>query len=650
MSGPDRQAANGRLSEAALDAFAYMGLVWPTKEDAGVCARALDLSSCFAADELTRNAGKLYGPFVVIAQDTPDGAQRAHEAAQRCVTLGIENVRLYTLDRFGSVHPTMREWCEHLDLVKTFEMVHAGKYADFVPFATEPSQVSPAFSEDPRPIAADLLPVPPLEPEMIPGPFRNWLKDIAHRGSFPIEYGAAAALVGISGLVGRRVAIRPKRHDVWTVIPNLWGAAVGPPGFQKTPAVQEALHPLIRLAKAAIERHKADEAKWVQMQVIKKAQKEKAKRELQKLIGDDESPEEWDPLAYQIAADDEETRPKERRYLINDSTIEKLAELLAANPLGITVFRDELTGLLRTLKRQGHESDRSFYLESWDGWKSYSVDRISRGTLHIPHVCLSIFGTVQPGPLARYLRAAISGDEDDGFMPRFQVLVYPDTDGKFENIDRYPDTEAKTQAYDVFEAIELIDPVAMGCALDEDRDIPYVSFAPDAQCFFDEWRQELEDKLRSGALSHIMASHLAKYRSLMPSLALIFHLIEQCHGFRLEPVSLRSAMCAAAWCEFLEAHAKRIYQGALDGDPSEAIRLAERIWDSLPNPFTIRDVQRKGWSGLTGNEEIRRAIGLLEDRGWVAMVEIPTTSKGGRPTEQFWVHPKLLGSNKKVQA
>ena len=52
---------------------------------------------------------------------------------------------------------------------------------------------------------------------------------------------------------------------------------------------------------------------------------------------------------------------------------------------------------------------------------------------------------------------------------------------------------------------------------------------------------------------------MAKFRSLMPSLALIFHLIEVADGTAAEAVTLRSAQLAAQWCDYLETHARRIY-------------------------------------------------------------------------------------------
>jgi len=43
--------------------------------------------------------------------------------------------------------------------------------------------------------------------------------------------------------------------------------------------------------------------------------------------------------------------PRERRYVVNDTTVEKLGELLNQNPNGLLLFRDELSGFLRLMAR-----------------------------------------------------------------------------------------------------------------------------------------------------------------------------------------------------------------------------------------------------------------------------------------------------------
>jgi putative DNA primase/helicase len=228
-------------------------------------------------------------------------------------------------------------------------------------------------------------------------------------------------------------------------------------------------------------------------------------------------------------------------------------------------------------------------------------------------------------------------------MPRFQVLVYPDTPREFVNVDRYPETDAKNRAFAVFRAIDTFDPISSGAATDQDRQVAYIGFEDDAQDFFDDWRISLETRLRSGSESTLLACHLAKYRKLLPALALVFHLIDRYDQLRLEPITLRAAGAAAAWCELLEAHARRVYQSALDGDPEAAMHLAERVKASLPNPFTYRQVAQKGWSGLATVEDVRKAVGVLEDRNWLRVVEVPSGQTGGRPTDQIWVHPAVRG-------
>jgi hypothetical protein len=42
-------------------------------------------------------------------------------------------------------------------------------------------------------------------------------------------------------------------------------------------------------------------------------------------------------------------------------------------------------------------------------------------------------------------------------------------------------------------------------------------------------------------------------------------------------------------------------------------------------------------------EDVRRSVGILENRGWVHVVEIPSGPTGGRPSEKVWIHPKLIG-------
>ena len=98
------------------------------------------------------------------------------------------------------------------------------------------------------------------------------------------------------------------------------------------------------------------------------------------------------------AADFEASKPPALpRYIVTDASVEALGEILIENPWGVLTYRDELNGLLRGLDKEGQEGARAFYLQGYDGNQAYTFDRIGRGrNLHIPAVCISLLGGIQP--------------------------------------------------------------------------------------------------------------------------------------------------------------------------------------------------------------------------------------------------------------
>ncbi len=512
---------------------------------------------------------------------------------------------------------------------------------------------------EPGELQGGLLSVPVMSEKMIPEPFRPWLLDIAERIQCPLEFPTVGAVVAVAGMVGRRVGIRPKKHDDWLVIPNLWGAVIGRPGVLKSPALAEVMKPLHRLENQARTEYETELEKWELTKLLLKAQKEDLERKIREALKQGQ-----DPAAVMGSASfAKEEEPIPRRYIVNDSTVEKLGEILNQNPRGVLLFRDELSGWFRMLDRDGHENDRAFYLEAWNGGNSYTYDRIGRGPLHIKAACVSMLGSIQPGPLAGYLRAAVRGGaDDDGLMPRIQLAVYPDDLGEWKNVDRWPDTEAKNRAFSIFQQLATqpvsnfgvtLVPAIPGVVVNTDEEVPFLRFALDAQELFDGWRSDLEQKIRSREEHPALEAHLAKYRSLMPSLALLFHLVEvadgKAEGGKAEgAVSKRAAAMAAAWCDFLEAHARRIYQGVTQHALFAARQLAERIKvGKLKSPFTPHDVYNKGWVGLSTPEDVEQAARILEEISWVRSEQLPSGVRGGRPRFHYHISPRLM---KKEQA
>lgn len=493
------------------------------------------------------------------------------------------------------------------------------------------SVASVASWPDISPLPDARLPVPAFNLALLPAALRPWVEDIAERMQCPPDFPAIGAMVSLAAVVGRRIGIRPKRRDDWTVVANLWGAIVGRPGVLKTPALAEAMKPLERLAAAARENHAAAARKHAATAEMMKARRDVLRSELRAKKGRRDDDAIMADLAF---LDEQGAAPAEVRYLTNDPTTEKLGELLAVNPAGVLVFRDELTGWLRSLDREGREGDRSFYLEAWNGTGSYVYDRIGRGTLHIEAATVSVLGGIQPGPLAAYVReAAGDGRGADGLLQRFQLLVWPDEPSAWRNVDRWPDTGAKSAAFEVFERLAGLEPLAVGASRDGEG-LSYLRFDPAAQEAFGAWRYDLEARLRAGE-PEIIEAHLSKYRSLVPSLALLCHLADQPHG---GPVTLAAMLRAADWCEYLEAHARRLYAQGLGADYSAAHALAARIRrGEVTDGCRPKDIYRNHWAGLD-KDATYRALDVLEGCGWLRVDEVAT---GGRPSVIVRMNPKL---------
>jgi hypothetical protein len=580
------------------------------------------------------------GADVVIVPDNDLPGRKYADTVARDLLGVARNVKVVNLPGLGEAED-LTDW---LDAEHTKdEFFAAAEEAE----AYEPDREEPW----PGPVAVEVrLPdVMALDPSLLPTPLRGWVHDVSERmDNAPPDFAAAATIVVAAALLGRKVGIRPKRQDDWLVVPNLWGGLVGPPASMKTPALEQAVKPVKRLAAEAQEVY-ADALREHGLDLmVADAEKNAMKKELEnmakKVASGGASRGNLEAARRALDDLDEPEVPAERRYMTNDATIEKISEILKDNPDGILYYRDELMGWLRSLDKAGREADRAFYLEAWNGNGSFSVDRIGRGSLHVPAVCVSVLGGIQPGPLTMYVAAALEeAEKADGLLQRFQVLVYPDLRG-YDPVDRWPDLEAKNRAYEVFKGLANLDAEAFGAsfATDEGEEVPHVRFDAEAQEIFDGWRAEFEPRFRAGDLPAAIESHFMKYRSLFASLALIFEAVDFTGGKSSGgAVGKSNALRAAAWCEYLQSHAMRVYSPTLDVATVAAKALLDRIHvGDIEHGTTVREVRRRQLSGLGTPEEITAALQLLEELGWVRRAKIKPRG-GGRPSEVIHVHPEL---------
>ena len=497
----------------------------------------------------------------------------------------------------------------------------------------------------PKPIQAALHPVPAFDADtLLPEALRGWVMDDADRMPCPPDFVAAGALVALGAIIGARCAIKPKSLDSWLIVPNLWGGIVGLPSAKKSPAIGAALKPLDRLIARAMEAHQADQEAFAAEKTVFEARKDAIESRIKVAAKDAKKADNLDGLAKELQGYRQQApdAPTLRRYKSNDTPIEKFGELLRENPAGLLVLRDELVGLIASWDREGREAERAFYLEAWNGNASFDTDRIGRGSIFIPNLCVSIFGGIQPDKLTGYLEQAAHALANDGMLQRFQLLVFPDHCA-WEWRNRIPAKEARDRAYAVFDTLADFDPVAWGASpADDFAKFPHFFFDEAAQQIFIEWSGELHGSKMPAEDHPIIQQHLAKFDKLFPALALILHLVDCAATGRRGPVTAESALRAAAWCDYLEAHARRCYGLLTDDGLRAAQALADKLRQGkLAGGFTARDVRRNQWRSLTTDEAVQAALDWLEDEHWLRAEEVGGTGPGtGRRTYRYFVNPR----------
>lgn len=494
----------------------------------------------------------------------------------------------------------------------------------FAALKVSPSIAAAEGWPEPELLGSELPPVPQFDAGLLPASLRPMVEDVTDRMQTPLDFAAVVSVVTLAALCGRRALMQPKEHDrSWIVTPNLWGGIVAGPGMMKSPLVSIVTEPAraleadwrakyadaLREYKAAQERAKLDSAVWAES--YKRAKKK----------------DENVPAKPRFDLPE----PSQRRLIAVDATFESLHQLLAANPAGVFVLRDELSGWLASLERQGRESERAFYLECWSGDTGFTIDRIGRGSIHVEHCCVFLFGGIQPARLRAYLADVLrDGPSNDGLIQRFQLLVWPDSKSDWEYRDRAPNASAMRAADIVYRRIA-------GMSAENPLRL---KFNPDAQKLFVAWLTDLEKRLRADDTSPFMLAHLAKYRKLMPALSLLFSLADK----SLEAVALHHAQQAADWCEYLAHHARRVYALRISPERLAALALARKLqkgWKRDSGTFTIRDVYSNDWSGLGTPDEVRAAVRVLEDAGWVRAE--PHKPETGRPSEVYAINPRIGG-------
>jgi len=431
----------------------------------------------------------------------------------------------------------------------------------------------------------------PFPTEHLPGVVRRYVEEGAKSLNVDPALIALPALATLASCIGNTRRIAPWQG--WREPSVLWTVVVADSGTLKSPAYDLAVEHL--------------KIKDVEYFVQHKKDLETFSKELREY------------KAGKSAT--EPSEPKRRRVVCSDVTLEKLAPILAENPRGLLVTRDELANWFGGFKRykQGGCSDAAGWLELHRAG-ILSVDRLGRGSVVVPRAGVSITGTIQ----GRILRQVLSPEHRDSGLAARLLLAMPPASIKARpttHID--PATEA---AYS-----NLIDELLkLGS---KDNGDPYeITLSTAATKMWNEFYDAFA--ITQNEAQGDLKSALAKQEGYAARLALVIHTVSRLPGDAIAEVTAATIKAATSIVKWFAYETERVY-GILSETHAEAsTRDLIELIQARGACISGRDLNRYRPRKYPNSEEAEKALDDLVRAGLGRWAKGPKPIAG--PTPRFF--------------
>lgn len=472
---------------------------------------------------------------------------------------------------------------------------------------------------------------PTITKEMF-GPIWPLLSDMAQGAGAPVDYVAVSFLAVAASLIGGKRKVKPYAEADWTEPCILWTGLVGDPSSAKSPALDRTTTVLRDMEQAYAEQHKETVNIW-------RSDVERAKVEFANYQARVKDATRDGASTPPLPADAvEPNQPQRRRLLVQDSTPEKLAEILSGNPSGTLHLRDELAGWLTSFDRYT-PGGREFWLEAYGG-RPFVIDRKgSPEPTTVPFNGVSVVGGIQPEKLADALFGR--GKPDDGLVARF-LWAWPHRPD-YQRPKRRTDHSALRAIYDRLEQL------GWGIGPDGRQTSVIISLDSHAADVFEQF--ERDNREAGDEAWGLYKSFCGKLGGMVLRLALVSELARWAYEGGPEPKTI-SAKTVAAVAEFMDEYAKptamRVFGDAsLPPVERNAAVLARLIQRHKLRKVNARELKRTPYKqhlpGMREAEPLNEALAFLVEADWLQPIGARAGSNPGRHSSDFAVNPAVHG-------
>jgi hypothetical protein len=298
-----------------------------------------------------------------------------------------------------------------------------------------------------------------------------------------------------------------------------------------------------------------------------------------------------------------------KRTYADDTTVESLVGILEDNPRGVLIYKDELTGWVRShdqYKAGGKGADRQHWLSVWSN-QAIVVDRKSRqgDPTYVERPWVSLVGGIQPAMLPE-----LGGSMEDGLLDRFLFAFPKHSHTDLSDSEIGADTEAQyADLYDKLSSLRMVED-------ETGQEAPnVVPMSREARRLFKEIHDEIGRETLEPGFPLRLQGVWAKMRGYLARISLVLALCRSVEQNEPEEVEEQDVKNATRIVAYFKAHARRVY-GKLRATTSEDL-LTSEIGEFLHD----HDGE---WSGsateLYEELEEREAQGLPENADWLSRV------------------------------
>ncbi len=400
--------------------------------------------------------------------------------------------------------------------------------------------------------------------EIFPKAIRDIIEALEEYENYNVDFTSASFLTVFAAAMGNTWSVRFMTG--WVSRPIIYMVLVGSPSCGKTPPLQQAVAPLLKLDG------EYDMIYCKEMETYRRWERMSAKQRERHSL-----PEEM-------------KMPKRKCLVVVDSTVEALIGALRDNPRGVLIYKDEIDSLLSNFNRY-NGSDEGYFLSLFSGTPFKYSRKSNNEHIFLANPYCSIIGTTQPGRLGEQFGGKRMMN---GFSSRF-LKVYPE-------IDKMPSWNDTAMPDGVLEEWERIIRKVITVTPSTDQEGKATSiellFSQEAKLRVIQWKDEVNNKVYAETDSDAVRALCGKLETYLVRFCLVIQIMHCICGEsgmdKIEPGTAELAIRLTEYFRNMESRiAPEIETGILDNRFTE---LLGNLRDSFTTAEAVREALQLGIS------------------------------------------------------